>query len=393
LSKFNITIIGAGYVGMSLSVLLSFHNNVKVFDIDENRVLKINNKESTVSDNLIDEYLKKDTLNIYATSDKTEALHDADFVVISTPTDYKEQSNSFDVSSVDASIKDILEINDKALIVIKSTVPEGYTKDANSRFDTSRVIFSPEFLREGNALYDNLYPSRIIVGSSSKKALIFAELLKKASAKEDCEILVMKSSEAEAVKLFSNSYLAMRVAFFNELDSYAMKKDFDTGLLINGVCLDSRIGEGYNNPSFGYGGYCLPKDTKQLLANFNASNTPQSLISSIIKSNEVRKEYLVDYIKDKEIGVLGIYRVNMKKGSDNFRSSAIEDIIKKVSMYVNEIIIYEPSYSHELLYNYKIENNLDKFKSDSDLIIANRLSANIDDVKDKLFSRDVFGEN
>jgi UDPglucose 6-dehydrogenase len=393
LKKRKIAVIGAGYVGMSLSVLLGQKNKVKILDINDKRVSLINRNQSTVSDTIITEYLDNKNIDIQATLNISDALTEASFIIICTPTDYNEESDSFDTSSVELSIKNSLKYNDHCLIIIKSTVPTGFTESINKKFNTNRVIFSPEFLREGNALYDNLYPSRIIIGSNKNEAKVFANLLIEGSLKKDCPIICMTSTEAEAVKLFSNTYLAMRVAYFNELDSYAIKQNLNSENLINGVCLDDRIGMGYNNPSFGYGGYCLPKDTKQLLSNFILSETPQNLISAVVSSNDSRKSFLANIIIEKKIDILGIYRINMKEGSDNFRSSAIQDIINKISNDVREIIIFEPSYPKEFFNEIRVVNNLEDFKIQSDLVLANRLSEDISDIHEKVFTRDIFKEN
>ena len=361
-NKKKITIVGSGYVGMSLAVLLSKYNEVIVLEIDNSRIKKINEKKSTIEDPDIDIFLEENDLSLKATS-----------------------------SSVDGLIEDALAINKNALIVIKSTIPVGHTKILQKRFLSNNIVFSPEFLREGRALKDNLYPSRIIVGSDCSRAIEFATLLQKCALKRNIKTIFMGSTESEAVKLFANSYLAMRVAFFNELDSYAFDHVLDTKSIINGISLDERIGQGYNNPSFGYGGYCLPKDTKQLLANFN--QTPQSLMKSIVSSNDIRIKFITDKILELKPKVVGFYRLVMKHGSDNFRSSAVKKIINKLKTYNIEILIYEPTFDRDILDDIKIIKSLDLFKSSSDIIVANRFSEEIDDVGDKLFSRDIFNEN
>ena len=390
-NKKKITIVGSGYVGMSLAVLLSKYNEVIVLEIDNSRIKKINEKKSTIEDPDIDIFLEENDLSLKATSNKNLAYKNADFVIVATPTNYDADKNSFDTSSVDGVIEDALAINKNALIVIKSTIPVGHTKILQKRFLSNNIVFSPEFLREGRALKDNLYPSRIIVGSDCSRAIEFATLLQKCALKRNIKTIFMGSTESEAVKLFANSYLAMRVAFFNELDSYAFDHVLDTKSIINGISLDERIGQGYNNPSFGYGGYCLPKDTKQLLANFN--QTPQSLMKSIVSSNDIRIKFITDKILELKPKVVGFYRLVMKHGSDNFRSSAVKKIINKLKTYNIEILIYEPTFDRDILDDIKIIKSLDLFKSSSDIIVANRFSEEIDDVGDKLFSRDIFNEN
>ncbi len=387
----NITLVGSGYVGMSLAVLLALQNKVTVIDIDENRINKINNLESTVDDKFIEKYLKTKKVNLRATSKKDLAYSNADIVIIATPTNYDPNSNYFDTSSIDSVLEDIFTINKDAIIIIKSTLPIGYTEKLQEKFSSEKIIFSPEFLREGNALYDNLYPSRIIVGSLSKEAEKFASLLKNSALKDEIPILFMESKEAEAIKLFSNTYLAMRIAFFNELDSFSLKNNLNSEDIINGMSYDDRIGGGYNNPSFGYGGYCLPKDTKQLLANF--IDIPQSLISAIVTSNDVRKDFISDFILDKKPQKVGFYRLVMKEGSDNFRDSAIQGIIKRLKHNKVEICIYEPLLTENVFEECKIEKDLKVFKENSDIIVANRVSDEINDVAFKTFSRDIFNEN
>jgi UDPglucose 6-dehydrogenase len=390
-NKTKITVVGSGYVGMSLSVLLAQHNDVVVLDVDASRVEKVNSKQSTVADTEIEAFLAKKELSLIATLDQQAAYKDAGFVVVATPTNYDPDTNRFDTSSVDSVVKDALELNADALVVIKSTIPVGHTKSLQEKYATDRVIFSPEFLREGQALKDNLYPSRIIVGSQLEAGKAFANLLVEGAEKSEIETLFIRSTEAEAVKLFANTYLAMRVSFFNELDSYALAHDLDTKSIINGVSLDGRIGEGYNNPSFGYGGYCLPKDTKQLLANYD--QVPQTLIQAIVSSNTTRKDFIADSIIKLDPKVVGIYRLVMKQGSDNFRASAIQGIMKRIKAKGIEVVIYEPTYDEAEFFNSKVIDSLDEFKSTSDVIISNRMSIELDDVDEKVFTRDLFGDN
>ena len=387
-NKTKITVVGSGYVGMSLAVLLSQHNDVVVLDVDASRVEKVNNKQSTVADAKIEAFLAEKELSLTATLDKQAAYKGASFVVVATPTNYDPDTNRFDTSSVDSVVGDALELNSNALVVIKSTIPVGHTKSLQEHHNTDRVIFSPEFLREGQALKDNLYPSRIIVGSQLEAGQAFANLLVEGAEKSEIETLFIRSTEAEAVKLFANTYLAMRVSFFNELDSYALAHDLDTKSIINGVCLDERIGEGYNNPSFGYGGYCLPKDTKQLLANYD--QVPQTLIQAIVSSNTTRKDFIADSIVKLNPKVVGIYRLVMKQGSDNFRASAIQGIMKRIKAKGIEVVIYEPTYHKKHFFNSVVINDYRKFKDMSDLIITNRVSNEIIEIKDKVYSRDIF---
>ena len=390
-TKIKITVVGSGYVGMSLSVLLAQYNDVTVLDIDAERVDRINNKQSTVADTEIELFLAKKLLSLTATMDKQAAYEGASFIIVATPTNYDTDTNRFDTSSVDSVVKDALSLNQDALVVIKSTIPVGHTRLLQDKFQTDRVIFSPEFLREGQALKDNLHPSRIIVGSQCKAGKEFASLLKQGAEKVNIEMLFIRSTEAEAVKLFANTYLAMRVSFFNELDSYSLAHGLDTKSIIDGVCLDDRIGKGYNNPSFGYGGYCLPKDTKQLLANYE--KVPQTLIEAIVLSNTTRKDFIADEILKRNPKVVGFHRLVMKEGSDNFRSSAIQGIMKRVKAKGITVVIFEPSLEEDLFFGSKVLRDIEEFKKVADVILTNRLAAELDDFSEKVFSRDVFREN
>ena len=390
-NKTKITVVGSGYVGMSLAVLLAQHNDVVVLDVDHARVDKVNNKQSTVADTEIEAFLAEKELSLIATLDKQVAYKGANFVVVATPTNYDPDTNGFDTSSVDEVVKEALELSAETFVVIKSTIPVGHTKLLQKLHDTDRVIFSPEFLREGQALKDNLFPSRIIVGSQLEAGKEFANLLLKGAKKKDIETLFMRSTEAEAVKLFANTYLAMRVSFFNELDSYALAHDLDTKSIINGVCLDQRIGHGYNNPSFGYGGYCLPKDTKQLLANYN--DVPQTLIQAIVSSNTIRKDFVAEEILKLKPKVVGFYRLVMKKGSDNFRSSAIQGVIKRIKAKGVDIVVYEPVFIGENFYGSEVVSDLEDFKNRCDIVVANRMCLELEDIVSKVFTRDVFATN
>lgn len=386
-----IAVAGIGYVGLSLATLLSKHHEVVALDINPKKVEMVNNKISPIKDKEIEEYFIKEDLNLKATLDYKEAFLGAEFIIISTPTNYDEEKNNFDTSSVEDIIKKVISMELNTTMVIKSTVPVGFTKTIKEKYKMNNIMFSPEFLREGKALYDNLYPSRIIIGEKSKKAEQFAKILKDACLKEDAQIKYMNSTEAEAVKLFSNTYLALRVAFFNELDTYAEKKGLNAKDIIDGVCLDKRIGNYYNNPSFGYGGYCLPKDTKQLRANFK--DVPENLISAIVQSNETRKSYIANEVITKKPKIVGIYRLAMKSNSDNFRSSAINDVMKKIQEKNIKVVLYEPTINEQNFNNIEIVKNLDTFKSLSDIIIANRLNNEIKDVEYKIYTRDLFSRD
>ncbi len=383
-----ISVAGTGYVGLSNAVLLAQHHEVVAFDIDEGKVESINRRLSPIVDPEIEEFLATKDLNLRATTDPKEAFQGATYVIVSTPTNYDPEENYFDTSSVETVIGQVLELEPEATIVIKSTIPVGYTEEVSRRFDTDKVFFSPEFLREGRALYDNLYPSRIIVGEKSKRAEVFANLLAEGARKEDIPILFTDPTEAEAIKLFANTYLAMRVAFFNELDTYAELKGLDSEQIIQGIGLDPRIGTHYNNPSFGYGGYCLPKDTRQMLANFEG--VPNNIIQAIVDANDTRKRHIANQILRRQPKVVGVYRLTMKSGSDNFRSSAIQDVIRYVREAGVDVMIYEPTLTEERFEGLRVEKDFSTFAKEADVIVANRLEEELKSVEEKVYTRDVF---